>query len=84
MTDIFHEFNDTFSVSFEITNEKINDLLNMYEYEQAHLVYPEVWGSLRDVDYASLDEEEWDTLKEVIIIYYICRLRLFGKPLPLI
>jgi hypothetical protein len=53
----------------------------------ALIVFPQVWKALKSADadvlYAA-GGQPWQDFMDDIIVFYACRLQLFGKPIPII
>jgi len=72
-------------VIVQTTHKEIKKIMNDISKNDAKTIFPQVWGALKNTDtdtaYAR-GGKEWDNLMEDIIIYYVCRFKLFGTPMP--
>jgi hypothetical protein len=72
-------------VFVQTTRTHIKELMDMTTKNDAKIIFPQVWGALKntntDTVYAR-GGEEWDNFMEDILIYYVCRFKLFGTPMP--
>jgi hypothetical protein len=54
---------------------------------QATHIFPQVWNNIKNVDVDKLYEEQgqaWTDLCNDIVIYYVCRYKLFNTPAPVV
>ena len=79
-TDCFKE-----GVFVQTTHTHIKELMTDISKADAKIIFPQVWWALKSTDtdtaYAR-GGEQWALLMEDIIIYYVCRFKLFGTPMP--
>ena len=72
-------------VFVQTTHAHIKELMEMTTKNDAKIIFPQVWGALKntntDTVYAR-GGEDWDNFMEDILIYYVCRFKLFGTPMP--
>lgn len=72
-------------VFVQTTHKHIKDLMEMTTKNDAKRIFPQVWNVLKNTDTDTVYARgggDWDNLMEDIIIYYVCRFRLFGTPMP--
>jgi hypothetical protein len=72
-------------VIVQTTHKEIKKLMNDTSKNDAKAIFLQVWGNLKNTDsdivYAR-GGTEWSNLMNDILIYYVCRVKLFGTPIP--
>ena len=74
-------------VVVQTTRKYIKELMDMTTKNDAKIIFPQVWGALKNTDTDTVyarGGEEWSNFMDDIIIYYVCRFKLFGTPMPMV
>ncbi len=71
-----------------LTNKKyIDKMMSVITIEKAKQAFQSVWNSIKNVKPELLYKKggkNWSNFMDDIIIYYICRYKLFNKPIPMV
>jgi hypothetical protein len=74
-------------VIVQTTRKEIMDLMDMTSKDDAKAIFPKVWGVIKNTDTDTVytrGGKAWANYMQDIIIYYVCRFKLFGTPMPMI
>jgi hypothetical protein len=72
-------------VIVQTTHATVEEMINKYSKKVCKNVFPKVWNVLKNTNVdATYNEggEAWSNLMDDILIFYICRHKLFGTLLP--
>jgi hypothetical protein len=80
--DCFHP-----DVLVSTTRKEIDDMMESTSKDDARIIFPRVWNVIKNANSDTLYSrggKEWSDFMSDILIYYVCRYKLFDKPFPTI
>jgi hypothetical protein len=69
------------------TRKEIEDMVNTTSKADAKIIFPRVWNAIKKIDTDAVYRRggaDWNNLMNDVLIYYVCRYRLFGTPMPMV
>ena len=69
------------------TKKEITEMMNEFSADDCRKVFPQVWKVIKNTNTDALytaGGRPWANFMEDILIYYVCRFKLFGTPIPCI
>jgi hypothetical protein len=78
--DCFHP-----DVLVSTTKKEIDDMMESTSKDHAKIIFPRVWNVIKNANSDTLYSrggKEWSDFMNDIIIYYVCRYKLFDTPFP--
>jgi hypothetical protein len=74
-------------VIVKTTGKEVKDLMDGTSKDEAKVIFPSVWNTIKNANTDKLyarGGKAWANFCNDIIIYYVCRYKLFGTPMPMI